>query len=106
MQEPVFESTNHKEVMSQKENPENPAHFNEMGLRKFDITALWARIAKLFRAPPPANPKFINYLAAGSIQGLPPLRNERRAARNRVLLLLIIFVLVISWVIMLLSKNR
>ena len=32
---------------------------------------------------PLVNPKLINYLAAGSIQGLRPLRYEKRVARNR-----------------------
>ena len=42
---------------------------------------------KQFAGRPLANPKLINYLAAGSIQGLRPLRYEKRVARNRFFLL-------------------
>jgi hypothetical protein len=46
----------------------------------------WNRIIKNFRKPPVStNPNMVNFLAAGSIQGLRPLRYERRVARNRFL---------------------
>ena len=42
---------------------------------------LWERISRNFRKPPVSNnPKLVNFLAAGSIQGLRPLRYERRVA--------------------------
>jgi hypothetical protein len=41
------------------------------------------------------NPKLVNYLAAGSIQGLRPMRYEKRVARNRVLALVIVILLVL-----------
>jgi hypothetical protein len=47
----------------------------------------WDRFLEWLRGPPPNNPKLVNYLAAGSIQGLRPLRYEKRIARNRVLFL-------------------
>ena len=37
----------------------------------------------------------MNYLAAGSIQGLRPMRYEKRVARNRFLVLAVIIVLVL-----------
>jgi len=51
------------------------------------------RIRKQFQSTPAANPKLVSYLAAGSIQGLRPLRYERRVARNRFLALAIILLL-------------
>ena len=60
-----------------------PEHFNELGVRKFDLLAVWQRLKKQVAGRPLANPKLINYLAAGSIQGLRPLRYEKRVARNR-----------------------
>jgi hypothetical protein len=35
------------------------------------------------------NPKLVNYLAAGSIQGLRPMRYEKRVARNRFLFIVL-----------------
>ncbi|HUA67136.1 MAG TPA: hypothetical protein VMA13_01195, partial [Candidatus Saccharimonadales bacterium] len=57
---------------------------------KYDLWSLLDRFRKQFHGPPAANPKLVNYLAAGSIQGLRPLRYEKRVARNRFILLLAI----------------
>jgi hypothetical protein len=54
---------------------------------------LWERIKKEFQSPPVANPKLVNYLAAGSIQGLRPLRFEKRVQRNRFVVLLVVLLL-------------
>jgi hypothetical protein len=43
----------------------------------------------------------VNYLAAGGVQGLRPLRYEKRVARNRVVLLALLFLAIflgILWV--------
>ena len=79
--EPIFEDV-HK-LTEPPESAATPGHFNELGLRKFDLLAVWGRLKKQFSGRPPANPKLINYLAAGSIQGLRPLRYEKRVARKR-----------------------
>jgi hypothetical protein len=83
--EPIFEEVS--KLTQPPEAPATPQHFNEMGVRKFDLWAVWRRIKDQFGSRPVANPKLINYLAAGSIQGLRPLRYERRIARNRFFLL-------------------
>jgi len=57
---------------------------------------LWDRMSKNFRKPPVStNPKMVNFLAAGSIQGLRPLRYERRVARNRFLAFTTVIVLIL-----------
>ncbi len=57
---------------------------------------LWDRIINNFRKPPVSNnPKMVNFLAAGSIQGLRPLRYERRVARNRFLAFTTILALIL-----------
>ena len=57
---------------------------------------LWNRIIKNFRKPPVStNPNMVNFLAAGSIQGLRPLRYERRVARNRFLAFTSVLVLIL-----------
>src|SRR5579884_1686568 len=78
--EPIFEEVNQKRLQSPKEPP---AHFNDLGVRKYDFAALVDRMKNSFRGPSTANPKLVNYLAAGSIQGLRPMRYEKRVQRNR-----------------------
>ena len=57
---------------------------------------LWSRIIKNFRKPPVStNPNMVNFLAAGSIQGLRPLRYERRVARNRFIAFTTVLVLIL-----------
>jgi len=79
--EPIFEEVS--QLTQPPEPAATPQHFNELGVRKFDLLAVWRRLKKQFAGRPVANPKLINYLAAGSIQGLRPLRYEKRVARNR-----------------------
>jgi cell division protein FtsB len=99
LREPVFEAVNHQRVTtpSDRENPTE--QYNELGVRKYDLAGAWRRFARHFRGPPASNPKLINYLAAGSIQGLRPLRYEKRVARNRVLVLALILALMLLGII-------
>src|SRR5688572_2611755 len=66
-----------------------------LGLREVESLSVWERVKNNFRSPPTSNPKLVNYLAAGSIQGLRPLRYEKRVARNRFLLFAIALALVL-----------
>jgi hypothetical protein len=70
-------------------------HYNELGVRKYDLLAAWGRFKNIFKEPPASNPKLVNYLAAGSIQGLRPLRYEKRVARNRFIFLVVVLLLVL-----------
>jgi hypothetical protein len=79
--EPIFEEVS--PLTHPPDTTATPQHFNELGVRKFDLMAVWQRLRNQFAGRPLANPKLINYLAAGSIQGLRPLRYEKRVARNR-----------------------
>jgi hypothetical protein len=103
--EPVFEEVD-RNRWSQPETVNTPAHYNELGVRKYDLSALWRRCQNFFRNSPPSNPKLINYLAAGSIQGLRPLRYEKRVARNRVIGLCVVLVLVLLAIIGLMMRNH
>lgn len=89
--EPVFEKVDQNRLQAPAETPASAHHFNELGVRKYDLWSLLERIRKQFQGPPAANPKLVNYLAAGSIQGLRPLRYEKRVAHNRFVALLAIF---------------
>ena len=93
--EPIFEKVDQNPWKAPDEAPTTPEHYNELGVRKYDLLSLWERVKKQFRGAPVANPKLVNYLAAGSIQGLRPLRYEKRVARNRFILLAAIFVFVL-----------
>jgi hypothetical protein len=94
--EPVFEPVNHARVTVENEPSSTAGHYNELGVRKYDLASAWQRLRRHFRGPAASNPKLINYLAAGSIQGLRPLRYEKRVARNRVVALAIVL-LVLLW---------
>lgn len=80
-------------------------HYNELGVRKFDLVAAWRKFKEVFQPPPASNPKLVNYLAAGSIQGLRPLRYEKRVARNRFILLVAVLVLVLWGILAVLFKR-
>ena len=87
--EPVFEEINRGKLATQTEN-EAPEIFNELGGRKYDLPALFNRLRNHFRGPTTSNPRLVNYLAAGGVQGLRPLRYEKRVARNRFFTLVIV----------------
>lgn len=81
--EPIFEEVGQKPLQSQAESNTTPEHYNELGVRKYDFTALVRWFQNLFRRPTAMNPRLVSYLAAGGVQGLQPLRKEKRVARNR-----------------------
>jgi hypothetical protein len=93
--EPVFERVDQNQLKEPSEPLTTARHFNELGAPKYNLVALMERIKRHCRGPPAANPKLINYLAAGNIQGLRPLRYEKRVARNRFIALTIVFVVVL-----------
>jgi len=80
--EPVFEEI---KPVSDAEETAAPDQFNELGVRKYDLPGLFGRIRNYFRRPTTSNPRLVTYLAAGGVQGLRPMRYEKRVARNRFL---------------------
>ena len=95
VQEPIFEQVGVDRLNGRGEAATTHEHFNELGVRKYDLPALLARIRKHFRGPATTNPKLVSYLAAGGIQGLRPLRYEKRVARNRFIALVFVLFLVL-----------
>ena len=104
--EPTFEEVSHQRVHHQAGPESTPEHYNELGIRKYDLGATVRRLLHHLRGSPGSNPKLVNYLAAGSIHGLKPLRYEERIARNRFLALLALFVVIILGVISFYRRNR
>jgi hypothetical protein len=93
--EPIFEKVDQNQLQTPAEPPAAAPHVSELGVRQHNLSSLWERIKKQFQAPPAANPKLLSYLAAGSIQGLRPLRYEKRVQRNRCVALVTLLVLVV-----------
>jgi hypothetical protein len=104
--EPIFEEVDQKRLKDRGEPASTPDHYNDLGVRKYDFAALIARIKNQFRGPPTANPKLVNYLAAGSIQGLRPMRYEKRVARNRFLALFIVLFLALVGILAMVAHYR
>jgi len=89
-----FEDVDHTPLQtSEPQPPREPRP--DMGVRKYDLGAVWQRLKNSFKSPPASNPRLVNYLAAGSIQGLRPLRYEKRVARNRFVFLVIVLLLML-----------
>lgn len=92
--DPVFESI---EPASRPAEVAPPEQFNQMGVRKFDLAAAWKRVRRLWERPgSTTNPRLIEYLAAGSMKGLRPLRYERRVARNRLIFLFLVVLAILG----------
>jgi hypothetical protein len=93
--EPVFEEVDQDRLKARAENETSRSHYNELGVRKYDLPALLQRIRNHFRGPSTTNPKLVNYLAAGGIHGLRPMRYEKRVARNRFVALVLFFLVIL-----------
>jgi hypothetical protein len=97
--DPVFEQVDHARVTAEPDSGEPRPNGVELGVRKYDFAGAWRRLRRHFKGPTASNPKLINYLAAGSIKGLRPLRYEKRVARNRVIALTVLLVVVLWGII-------
>ena len=104
--EPVFERVDQKSLKDTSEAPASASHGHDLGARTFEVTELLERLKRHFRGPPAANPKLVNYLAAGNIQGLRPLRYEKRVARNRFVALSLVLVLVLFGLFCFLARRH
>lgn len=103
--EPVFEDLKRGPLATDADHG-TPEIFNELGVRKYDLPALWNRLRNHFRGPTTSNPRLVNYLAAGGVQGLRPLRYEKRVARNRVIVLAAMFFVIMLGILLLWLKHR
>ena len=103
--EPVFEKIN-QEPLQPRAAAESDDHYNDLGVRKYDLPALWSRIRNHLRGPTAVNPRLVNYLAAGGVHGLRPMRYEKRVARNRFILLVVVLFLILLGVISMFLKSH
>jgi hypothetical protein len=93
--EPIFEEIDVNRLQKQADSTTTAGHYNELGVRKYDLPALFRRVRNHFRGPAASNPKLVSYLAAGGIQGFRPLRYEKRVARNRFIFFFIVLFLML-----------
>jgi hypothetical protein len=103
--EPVFEDMDQGRL----QEPEATARSEptvEIGLRRNDLNSSWQRFKKHLQGPVTSNPRLVSYLAAGSIQGLRPLRYEKRIARNRFIALAGLLVLLLWGIVAILLRHR
>jgi hypothetical protein len=105
-EEPIFEEVGQNLLKARSEAATTPEHYNELGVRKYDLPALARRIRDHFRGPSTTNPKLVSYLAAGGIQGLRPLRYEKRVARNRFIVTVILLFLILLGTFVVFHKGR
>ena len=101
---PVFEEVSSAKINGGHEAG-SPEIYNDLGVRKYDLPALWNRIRNHFRGPSTSNPRLVNYLAAGGVHGLRPLRYEKRIARNRFIWLVVIVAAVLFGLFYMLPKH-
>jgi cell division protein FtsB len=101
----IFEEMGRAKLDPHLDPKDTPAHYNDLGVRKYDLAALFARWRSHFQRPATNNPKLVNYLAAGGIQGLRPLRYEKRVARNRFIALVIILFLTLLGIVAVFIKR-
>ena len=101
--EPVFEEVKPLRTAAETDTPD---HFNELGVRKYDLPGLFDRLSRHFRRPTTSNPRLVTYLAAGGVQGLRPLRYEKRVARNRFIFLVIFLFAMLVGIISIFVHNH
>jgi hypothetical protein len=104
--EPIFENVDQDRLKTRTETTTTPDHYNELGVRKYDLPALFRRARNQFRAPSTTNPKLVSYLAAGGITGLRPMRYEKRVARNRFIALVAFLFLMLLGIIAVFLHHR
>lgn len=104
--EPIFEEVGQEPLKLRPEPATTPDHYNELGVRKYDFTALIHWIQNLFRRPTAMNPRLVSYLAAGGVQGLQPLRKEKRVARNRFIAFVVVLFFLLLGIIWMYGRHR
>jgi|KBSSwiStaDraftv2_1062776.scaffolds.fasta_scaffold230508_2 hypothetical protein len=105
-EEPIFERVDQQRLKEQQPETIQPEHYNDLGMRKLDLPGLLRRFGQHLRGPATTNPKLVSYLAAGGIQGLRPLRYEKRIARNRLLVSVVFLFLMLLGIILVLVRQR
>ncbi|MBM3877890.1 MAG: hypothetical protein FJ386_14450 [Verrucomicrobia bacterium] len=81
------------------------AHYNEFGVRKFDLSGWWQSFKGRAAGPAQTAPGILPLLTAGTLHGLRPLRYEQRVARNRFIGLFLVLLLALLGLFTMVLKN-
>lgn len=84
---PVFEQVDQKRLQGSGAPTPPVSPHPELGPRPRGLIATFRNFKRRFGLTPSTNPKLVKLLDSGQIQGLRPLRYERRVARNRFFIL-------------------
>jgi cell division protein FtsB len=101
--EPVFEEVKPKSFQAK---PTRATATTNSASANTTCPRLWERLRNHFRGPTTNNPRLVNYLAAGGVHGLRPMRYEKRVARNRFIALVIVLFLILLGVISIFVRNH
>ena len=101
----LFETVEHDDLRIVDEIRDPEAHYNALGVRKLDPVG-WVRRRAGKKPEPrdlsapeqPDHQKLAQYMAAGGVQGIEPLRREKRIARNRFLMMFVFFLIILCGV--------
>lgn len=84
---PVFEDVDQKRLKASTPPVAPTGPHPELGPRPRDLSSTVQNLKRRWGLTPASNSKLVKLLDSGQIQGLRPLRYERRVARNRFFLL-------------------
>jgi hypothetical protein len=103
---PAFEDVSRLGAKKAPEPEEGTDRYTELGVRKYDLVAALRRGLAWLKGTRHADSKLVNYLAAGSVHGLRPLRYEKRVARRRFFGLCLLFIAILLGLIHIYLRNR
>lgn len=103
---PVFEEVDQKRLKASAALPPPATTHPELGVRPRGFSTRLSDLKRRLGLTPSSNPKLVQLLNSGQIQGLRPLRYERRVARNRFLLLFLILLAVLFGLFKAIVGNR
>lgn len=105
--EPVFETVDqHRLKTPAAAAPTSALPHPDLGLRQPGLSGSLLRFKRHFGLTPSSNPKLVKLLDSGQIQGLRPLRYEKRVARNRFILLSLLLLAVLFGLFSAILQNR
>src|ERR1043165_8521020 len=58
--DPVFEEVDQKKLKAKNETVTTPNHYNDLGVRKYDLHSFIQRLKNHFNPPPTSNPKLVS----------------------------------------------
>ncbi len=97
----MFETIEHESLGLGEKTRDPKSHYNTQGVKKLDPLGWLKRQTEKTPASESetvekgGTNKWVHYMATGGVQGLEPLRREKRIARNRFLLMFGIFLLIL-----------